>query len=119
MRFVNIKNIIPLVIIVILLFIIKNMIASTLELRSNSAVVSNLKAELEFEGKRNQFLTERLYYVQTDEFVKNEARKKLGLVKEGEYIVLAPPATDSGKLLLEPKSTPNWKKWWELFFESS
>lgn len=82
----------------------------------NDDVSLVLKKELEAEKKKNQFLKQRLFYVKTDEFVEEQARKKLGLVKPGEHTVIAPPEPPKGKETIEIDKTPNWEKWWKLFF---
>lgn len=37
---------------------------------------------------QNKFLNEQLKYTQSDSFIENEARKKLGLVKKGEIVYI-------------------------------
>lgn len=65
--------------------------------------------------KKNAFLKERLEYVQTDEFINEQARNELGLVQKDEYVVLAPPPEEREfEELLD--NTPNWRKWWDLLF---
>ena len=115
MRFVNTKTIASFIIVVFLLFIIKNIVVSIVDLKQNSQIVTSLINQEGEAKKQNQFLKERLYFVNTDEFIEKQAREKLGMVKQGEYIVLAPPAQEKSKVV--PIDTdPNWKKWWKLFF---
>ena len=116
MRFVNTKTIASFVTVVFLLFIIKNIVVSIVNLNQNSQIVTNLMSQEENAKKQNQFLKERLYFVNTDEFIEKQAREKRGRVKQGEHIVLAPPATSSPNEIKNPDTTPNWKKWWKLFF---
>lgn len=115
MRFVNTKTIASFVIVIFLLFIIKNIVVSIVNLNQNSQIVTNLINQEGEAKKQNQFLKERLYYVNTNEFIERQAREKLGMVKQGEHIVLAPPVQEKAKVI--PVDTdPNWKKWWKLFF---
>jgi len=74
-----------------------------------------LESHLNENIKKNVFLKERLEFVKTDEFISEQARNELGLVKKDEYVVLAPPP---GKREFEDilDNTPNWKKWLELLF---
>ena len=116
MRFVNIKTIIPIIIILILLFLIKNIAISIISLQSNSHIVSNLKSQETIEKQQEAFLQQRLYYVNTPEFIENQAREKLGLTKEGEHIVLAPPISPTPQAVAIIDNTPTWQKWWKLFF---
>lgn len=110
------KKIVAFVVIIFLLVIIKNILSSIVELNNNSQIVTRLQNEEISEKKKGQFLKERLYYVKTQEFIEKQARERLGMVKEGEYLVLAPPATSSIKTIEIKDTTPNWKKWWQLFF---
>jgi len=116
MRFVNTKTIASFIIVVFLLFIIKNIVVSIANLNQNSQIVTNLITQEKKAKKQNEFLKERLYYVNTNEFIEIQAREKLGMVREGEHIVLAPPATSSPNGMKIPDTTPNWQKWWKLFF---
>lgn len=116
MSFVNIKKILPFIIVFLLLLLIKNITLSIIKLQKNSHIVYSLKQQEEKEKKREQFLKERFYYVKTDEFVENEAREKLGMVKEGEKIVLAPPMTKNAQKTEPQQNDSNWTKWRKLFF---
>jgi cell division protein FtsB len=116
MRFVNTKTIILLIIIFVLLLVIKNIVASIVSLRQNSQIVTTLKQQENTEKEKKRFLQEQLYYVNTPQFIENEAREKLGMVKPGEHIVLAPPPAPATSPSNPTNFTPNWKKWWNLFF---
>lgn len=68
------------------------------------------------EAKRNELL-ERLKEATSASFIERAAREKLGLVKEGETVVIL----DKTKLLNQDTPVPagpvsNWKQWWNLFF---
>ena len=76
------------------------------------------QAELEVRSQEseNQKLQKRLAEVQSPEFIEREAKEKLGLVKEGEEIVILPETK------LEPSFAKasegrqsNWRKWWKLY----
>ncbi len=116
MRFVNTKTVILVIAAIALLFIIKNIVGSILTLRQNSRIVTTLKGKERDEQQKKQFLKQQLYFVNTPQFVENEAREKLGMVKPGEHIVLAPPPID--KQITKPieDNSPNWERWWKLFF---
>ncbi|KKQ95586.1 MAG: hypothetical protein A3G66_00540 [Candidatus Levybacteria bacterium RIFCSPLOWO2_12_FULL_39_17] len=106
----------PILLIFLLLVIIKTNIDSLIKSLRNENKVADLKKELVEEGKKNQFLKEKLLYVKTDQFVEREAREKLGLTKKGEYFVIAPTSTplNQEKIVIDTK--PNWRKWLDLFF---
>lgn len=82
----------------------------------NDNAVRRLKENLVDKTKEDKFLTEKLQYVKSNEFVEKEAREKLGLVKEGEHIVIAPPPPQNTLKDGQKDAKENWKKWWELFF---
>jgi cell division protein FtsB len=100
----------------ILILVIKNIVSSIISLRQNSHIVTTLQEQEQAEKQRKQFLEQRLYFVNTTQFIENQAREKLGLVKPGEHIVLAPPPTTPEKSVVVIDTTPNWQKWWKLFF---
>jgi cell division protein DivIC len=116
MSFVNRKTIIPLLLILILLFIIKNIVNSIIELRQNSLIVTSLQENQAEEQKRGEFLKEQLFYVKTDDFIQNQARDKLGMVQPGEHIIIVPEATNPNKKPPVTDNISNWQKWWRLFF---
>lgn len=116
MTFVNTRTIIAVIIILVLLIIIKGIISSIINLRENSHIVSTLNSSLNEEKKKDQFLKEELYFVQTPEYIEQQAREKLGLVKPGEHIVLAPEASSTPQTVTKIDNTPNWEKWWKVFF---
>lgn len=116
MRFVNIKTILLVGSILVLLLVIKNIVGSILSLRQNSHIVTTLRQEEKAEKQKKQFLKEKLYLVNTSQFIENEAREKLGMVQPGEHIILAPPVVAIAPKTVEIDYSPNWQKWWRLFF---
>lgn len=100
--------------IIIIILIIKNLTVSILNLKEKSTIVASLENELKSKKYDNSYLKEKLLYVKTSDFIKNEARNKLGLVQKGEYIVIPPPVNN--KQFNQTKERANWRKWWDLFF---
>ena len=76
------------------------------------------KIELEKQKEENQRLKSQLSTVRKEDFVEKEARNKLFLVKPGEQEVIIPKELLDASKSAKPKrdNTPNWKKWWDLFF---
>jgi len=69
--------------------------------------------------KENEALKNELKYKESGEFAEKEIRDKLGLVKEGEAIVVIPQESDSQTQESGKEDTrPNWQKWKDLFFKS-
>ena len=70
---------------------------------------------LSFQKQQNQKLKSELSYSQTPEFIEQQARDKLFMVKKGEQKVLL--SKDSEETVHKKKEgLPNWKQWWNLFF---
>jgi|SRR3989344_3615613 len=70
--------------------------------------------------EQNSDLKEKLAQIQTPEFIEQQARNKLGLVKEGETVVVIPDekikeVLGSSKSAQEVR-LPNPLGWWRLFF---
>ncbi len=65
---------------------------------------------------KNKLLQEDLRQATSAAFVELAARDKLGLVREGETVVIMDKSrletTTRGNLL----ELPSWKQWWQLFF---
>jgi len=79
------------------------------------------KEELSKIQADNEKLQQDLMQAQSPEFLEKQVRDKLGLVREGETIVVLPDADVLRKLAPKlPVETnalpdPNWKKWLKLF----
>jgi len=116
MRFVNIKTVLLVIIMLALLLIIKNIVGSILTLRQNSHIVTTLKQQEYAEKQKGEFLKQQLYFVNTMQFIESQAREKLGMVKPGEHIVLSAPPVPVAQKLTAVDNSPNWEKWWKLFF---
>jgi cell division protein DivIC len=115
MHFVNTKSLLLIGIALVLLWVIKNITTSIITLRQNSHIVTSLKFQEEQAKRKRQLLKQKLHFVNTPEFIEKEAREKLGMVKPGEHIVLAPQILQNQQKI-SIDSSPNWKKWWKLFF---
>jgi cell division protein DivIC len=109
------KKIIAVIIIIILLIVIKNTIASIYAKITFDSPVATLSEELSDLKQENKFLQEQYKYVKTNDFIEETARRKLGMVKAGEHIIIAPLASESAKEEITD-TRPNWEKWWKLFF---
>jgi cell division protein FtsB len=114
MKFV--KRFFPILVILLLLLIIKNNIYAIFASLSNSKSTNNLTQELNQKKKEHEYLTEQLKYVKTDQFVEDQAQNKLGLLRPGEYFVIAPTVAPSDDKTQTIDDRPNWERWWDLFF---
>lgn len=112
------KKVLFLVVIVLSVIIINSLVRSIYDLWKKQDLVVRAKIELEKQKEENQRLKSQLSMVGNDEFIEKEARNKLFLVKPGEQEVIIPKELLDASKSAKPKidNTPNWKKWWNLFF---
>ena len=118
----KIVNIIgPLTSIVLLVVLTSSFIKGIKRIRDGDALIKKNQAKLEKQVEENKKLEEQVKIVQSDEFMEEQLRNKLGLVKEGEIVIVLPEADIVRKLAPiipeeeEVKAKPNWQKWIELF----
>lgn len=91
--------------------------------------VSALSAEAAKIRRENETLSEKIGYFSSDDFREQEAKKKLGMKKAEETVVVIKPKPDyekteassaEGPRVLsgsdERRNIPNYKKWWDIFF---
>ena len=107
------KKIIYISVVFVLLLVINGLARSIYDLWIKRDVVKEAQQNLEKEKMQNQKLKKELSKVGTKEFVEEEARNKLFLVKPDEKVVIVPVASKSAEKKEPPK--PNWRKWVDLF----
>lgn len=108
------KRVIYIGSVIVLLLVINGLAHSIYDLWTKRDVLTQAQKNLEEEKLKNKKLKEELSRVQTKEFVEQEARNKLFLVKPDEKLVIIPTASKSAEKKETPK--PNWQEWFELFF---
>jgi len=103
--------------VLISIILVVNSTKRILTFRATSMKVTEAQTRLEQLRRENEALKKELEYKKSDEFAEGEIRNKLGLIKEGETVVIIPKeedqqvTTDNGQL-----TKPNWEKWRDLFF---
>jgi len=81
--------------------------------------IKKLEEKINFLESDNKELESLIQYLQTEEFIEQEARAKLSLKKPGERVVAVP---DNLEVKLDDQSSqledeiPNWRLWWQYFF---
>lgn len=115
-------NIIGLVAsLVIFLVLLTSLFKGFKRIREGQNIINKNIVNLEkIEAEKNR-LEEQLKISESEEYVEKQLRNKLGLVKEGEIVIVLPEASIVKKLspvipeeeVSKPK--PNWQKWLELF----
>lgn len=78
-------------------------------------VIADREAQLQKVQEKNKQLQEQLTQTKSAEFVEEEARK-LGMLKEGESVVVIPEQSMSSFGQSANKNMSHWKQWWQLFW---
>ncbi len=97
--------------------IINNLVRSIADLWHKQDLIEQAKIDVEKEKKDNQKIKEQLSKAQSEQFVEEQARNKLFLVKPDEKFALIPQNllnTASPSASMPP--LPNWQQWLKLFF---
>lgn len=104
--------------IVVSVFIIKNFVSSIYNLWQKQDLVASAKKGLEDEKKKNQVLKGQISSAKSPQFIEEQARNKLFLVKPGENQIILPEDVSKNKSDQSDrqKDVPNWEKWLRLFF---
>ena len=106
-----------LLVAVLIISLIRNVLKLSAEnekIKREADVVESLK-------DKKEEIQKQLEYVQSQDFIEQEARNKLGLAKEGEIIIILPDEESLKKLSprreeeQELLPEPNWKRWLGLF----
>ncbi len=107
-------------IIIVVAFIAYNLMGQIIEAVNSSDRLSQAAEELYKLEVKNKELKKILTEIKSTDFIEKVARDKLGLVKEGEIVVIIPDEAlqrvlgESKKL--EDIKLPNWLGWWKVFF---
>lgn len=112
------KRISFLIIIVLLFFVIVHLISSIYTLWHKQDVLTNAKLQLQQEKQENVNLKKEFAKVKSPQFLDQEARDKLLLVKPGESEVLIDQnLLQASRSAEKTESTkPYWQQWIDLFF---
>lgn len=100
------------------LYLIASFSHSLYELWNKQEAVTRQQQKVNQAQETNNKLKNELRYVQSDEFVEEQAREKLGMAKEGETVVIIQDkalqeATKSA--IPTPTPLPNAMQWLSLF----
>ncbi len=85
--------------------------------------IESLKNEIDTLDKNNYQLSKLVEYYNTDQFKEREARTRLNLKKEGENLAIIKQSgvdlkkTDVSEEEAAAPNLPNYRKWWNYFFE--
>ncbi len=108
------KKVLIVVICITLVILVRNILSSILSTHERSQILERLQSELASKKEQETILQQRLALAKTDAFVEQEARIKLGLVREGEKIIADERVKPVQPKIVEPEP-PNWQKWLSIF----
>lgn len=86
--------------------------------------IGSLKGEIAAMENNNYELSKLVEYYNTEEYKEIEARKRLGVKKEGESVAIIKQGVQSenieqgGLEIINNDNYPNYLKWWNYFFEN-
>ena len=98
-----------------------SLVGNLKNVRNAQKIVADKESEVEKAQREQEELKRRIDYSQSQEYIEKQLRDNLGLAKEGEIVVVMPPAevlrsfAPSEPEEEETLPDPNWKKWLHLF----
>ena len=104
----------PIIWLISLLLVI-SLTRSVVTLLQKRQIVVRQREELARLQEANAKLNEALSQAETPEYIEREAREKLGLVKDGETVVILPKINDQSSISNTQQGS-YWQQWWGLFF---
>lgn len=113
------KKVLYLLILIISLFIINNLVRSIANLWQKHDLISEAQVQLQKEKNEHQKLEDQLSQVQRPDFVEEEARNKLFMVKPGEKVVIMGDGKEDTAVTQTQANTPPppvWQQWINVFF---
>lgn len=101
------------------LIILFGLVKGTIRSHQVNAEVTQLQDQISRLNKQNQDFNDLIKYLNTDTFIEQEAKLKLGLKKEDENVVIIPNSEINTKIDLPTSQTQasNPQKWWQYFFD--
>jgi cell division protein FtsB len=102
----------------VFLFILFGLAKGTIRSHKVSAEVVQLQTEINRLENQNQDFEQLVKYLNTDTFIEQEAKLKLGLKKENENLIIIPDSEipTKGDIAANVKDKSNPEKWWAYFF---
>ena len=84
--------------------------------------IKGLEKEINELNVNNNDLKKLITYLESDQFVEEQARLNLGLKKEGENVIIIKGNSQAGSInnntaLDDDKNISNLKRWWNYFFK--
>ena len=120
----KINKYLSLVFIVFIVLLSFSFVGNARKIKRANNLLEEKKEKLNKLREENSKLLQRLERVDSEAYIEEQLRDKLGFVKEGETVVILPE--DEILRSLAPKRTfeeevlpdPNWKRWLKLFVQT-
>jgi cell division protein FtsB len=112
-----VKRIFYVALVIVLLVVINNLVHSIYDLWHKRDLLTIAEKRLELEKDKNRKLKAELSYVQSQQFIEEQARNKLFMSKPGEQDILIQKNLIQLQKQKEADKRPNWEKWLQLFLK--
>lgn len=116
------KKVLLVLLLITAIIIGNSLVSSIVTLWQKKNLVLEAQKELDVQKQENQKLKAQISYAQTPQFIEEQARNKLLLIKSNEEELMLPAATPSSAVSEEPvfqQNETNWEAWRRLFFGSN
>lgn len=110
------KKAVFILIVIVLLLAINSLIHSIFDIYSKKDLLTSAQKQLDAEKLKNTKLKAELSYVETSQFIEEEARNKLFMAKPGEERVVISQELLGKTPKSKAKPIPNWQQWLQVFF---
>ncbi len=87
-KYILIKRLLPLVVILIVIFLSYHIIGNYLEIRNLETEIAEMEERIEEAEKKQEQLGRELQRLDDPEYIERLARRKLGLVRPGEELII-------------------------------
>lgn len=115
-NYTSMKRILYIIAIILSLFVIKHLTTSIYDLWKKQDLITLSENELSAEEQKNRVLKRQLAVVESKEFVEEQSRNKLFLVKPGEQTIVIPDELlPKKKQDTQLHQEPNWVLWLKFF----
>jgi cell division protein FtsB len=92
-------------------------VRSVITLSQKKNIIAERQQVLRELSEKNRELQQELREATSPAFIEAAARDKLGLVREGETVVIMDKTQNvNSESQTNPREVPPWKQWWSLFF---
>ena len=117
----KLKGLMGLLLLFIVLLALLSLVRNVLKISQSKEKIRESQERVEELKRESERLAKEIEKVQSEVYIEKQLRDKLGLVKEGEIVVVLPDDEVLRKLapnIPEEEDIlpdPNWKKWLKLF----